>query len=172
MGAPSITKLLLGLLCNKYYCVKGSKVHLRLTGRYACNLQSKGNTHTNINSYTQNFSLRQPALQLQPHPWLLATCTIGATHPTAWQMGTTLSQVSVSPAMCTHLAATSLTKHAAQQFSASGRYQMHITIQRNVPFISGWAKQVLLSEAGSIDRYSERALAHTILALLPLSCDV
>ena len=68
MGVPSITKLLLGLLCNKCYCVKGSKVHLRLTGRYACNLQNKGNTHTNINSYTQNFSLRQPALQLQPHP--------------------------------------------------------------------------------------------------------
>ena len=34
-------------------------------------------------------------LRHQPDPWLSATCTKGATHPTAWQAGTTLST-------CTH----------------------------------------------------------------------
>ena len=47
--------------------------------------------------------------------------------------------------MCTHLAAISLMKRSARRFSASGRYQIRIVIQRDVPFVNGRARQAPLS---------------------------
>ena len=48
-------------------------------------------------------------------PMAVGNTTERAIHPTAWQVSTTLSQLFVSPAMCTHLATTSLMECSAQQ---------------------------------------------------------
>ena len=59
-------------------------------------------------------------------------------------IGMTLWWVSVLPATCTYLAATSLMKRSAHQFSSSSRYKMRIVIQRDFPFVNGRARQATL----------------------------
>ena len=96
--------------------------------------RTKIHTHTQTWVATHNVT---PTLRLQPDPRPSATCTKWAklTHRT------TLWWASALPATCTHLAATSLMKRSALQFSASSRYKMRIAIQRDVAFVNGRAKQ-------------------------------